>query len=174
MGNVRSRSTQAVEAGMEELAGKYLTFHLAEEEYGLEILKVQEIIEMLEITRVPRVPNYVRGVINLRGKVIPIVDLRLKFGMPAQETSRKTCIIVVRVQRGDSSVIMGIIVDEVSEVVEISAEEIESAPAFGTQVDTTFILGMAKAKDSVKILLDIDKVLSADEVDALAKAGNGS
>ena len=172
MSSARSRSAQAVEAGMEELAGKYLTFRLAEEEYGLEILKVQEIIEMLEITRVPRVPDYVRGVINLRGKVIPIVDLRLKFGMPAQQTSRKTCIIVVRVQRGDSSVIMGIIVDEVSEVVEISAEEIESAPAFGTQMDTTFILGMAKTKDSVKILLDIDKVLSADEVDALARAGN--
>lgn len=171
MSSARSRSTQAVEAGMEELAGKYLTFRLADEEYGLEILKVQEIIEMLEITRVPRVPDYVRGVINLRGKVIPIVDLRLKFGMPAQETSRKTCIIVVRVQRGDASVIMGIIVDEVSEVVEITAEEIEPAPAFGTQVDTTFILGMAKTRDAVKILLDIDKVLSSEEVEALSKAG---
>lgn len=172
MSNTFSRAEQTVDAGMEELAGKYLTFHLAEEEYGLEILKVQEIIEMLEITRVPRVHNYVRGVINLRGKVIPIVDLRLKFGMAAQETSRKTCIIVVRVQSGDTSMIMGIIVDEVSEVVEISAGEIESAPAFGAQMDTSFILGMAKAKDAVKILLDIDRVLSPGEVEALAKAGS--
>ena len=137
---------------MEELAGKYLTFRLADEEYGLEILKVQEIIEMLEITRVPRVPDYVRGVINLRGKVIPVVDLRLKFAMPAQESSRKTCIIVVRVQRGDASVIMGII--------------------FGATPGLTATLGMAKTQDSVKILLDIDKVLSADEVDALTKAGS--
>lgn len=171
MTNARIGADNAVEAGMEELAGKYLTFCLAGEVYGLEILKVQEIIEMLEITRVPRVPDYVRGVINLRGKVIPVIDLRLKFGMPSQEVSRKTCIIVVRVQRRDAAVIMGIIVDEVSEVVEIGAEEIESAPAFGTQIDTSFILGMAKTKDSVKILLDIDKVLSQHEVESLAKAG---
>src|SRR6056297_320171 len=109
---------------MAQLAGKYLTFNLGEETYGLEILKVQEIIGMQEITKVPRTPNYVKGVINLRGKVIPVVDLRLKFGMEEIETTRKTCIIVVQVTRGESSVIMGIIVDEVSEVLEISGDEI--------------------------------------------------
>ncbi|MFO7803455.1 MAG: chemotaxis protein CheW [Desulfovermiculus sp.] len=154
---------------MTELAGKYLTFELGEEGYGLEILKVQEIIGMQEITKIPRTPDYVKGVINLRGKVIPVVDLRLKFGMPEQEVTRKTCIIVTQVQRGESSLIIGIVVDEVSEVMEISGDQIEPAPAFGIQVDTNFILGMAKSETTVKILLDINKVLSADEVAALSK-----
>ncbi len=157
-----------VQETMTELAGKYLTFHLGEEGYGLEILKVQEIIGMQEITKIPKTPDYVKGVINLRGKVIPVVDLRLKFGMPEHEISRKTCIIVTQVQRGQSSLIIGIVVDEVSEVMEISGDQIEPAPAFGTQLDTNFILGMAKSESAVKILLDIDKVLSADEVAALS------
>lgn len=148
-------------------AGKYLTFKLAAEEYGLEILKVQEIIKMMEITKVPRTPDFVRGVINLRGKVIPVVDLRLKFGMESKETTDKTCVIVVQVRRQESVVTMGIIVDEVSEVLDISGEEIEDAPSFGTSVDTRFILGMAKAKGSVKILLDINKVLASEEIAAL-------
>ena len=153
---------------MNELAGKYLTFYLGQEGYGLEILKVQEIIGMQEITKIPKAPDYVKGVINLRGKVIPVVDLRLKFSMPEQEISRKTCIIVTQVQRGQSSLTIGIVVDEVSEVMEISGDQIEPAPAFGIQVDTNFILGMAKSESAVKILLDIDKVLSADEVAALS------
>lgn len=152
-----------------ELAGKYLTFLLGEEGYGLEILKVQEIIGMQEITKIPRTPPYVKGVLNLRGKVIPVVDLRLKFGMQEQEVSRKTCIIVTQVQQAGSSLIVGIVVDEVSEVLEISGDQIEPAPAFGTQVDTNFILGMAKSETSVKILLDIDKVLSVEDVAALTK-----
>ncbi len=155
-----------------ELAGKYLTFHLGEEGYGLEILKVQEIIGMQDITKIPRAPDYVKGVINLRGKVTPVVDLRLKFGMPEQEVSRKTCIILTQVQGGESSLIIGIVVDEVSEVMEISEDQIEPAPAFGTHVDTNFILGMAKSDSAVKILLDIDKVLSTDEVAALSKTHN--
>ena len=154
---------------MTELAGKYLTFQLGDEGYGLEILKVQEIIGMQEITKIPKAPDYVKGVINLRGKVIPVVDLRLKFSMPEQEITRKTCIIVTQVQRGESSLIIGIVVDEVSEVLEIAGDQIEPAPAFGTQVDTNFILGMAKTENAVKILLNIDKVLSADEVAALSK-----
>ncbi len=158
-----------VQEVMTDLAGKYLTFHLGEEGYGLEILKVQEIIGMQEITKIPKAPDYVKGVINLRGKVIPVVDLRLKFGMPEQEISRKTCIIVTQVQRGQSSLIIGIVVDEVSEVMEISGDQIEPAPAFGTQLDTNFILGMAKTENAVKILLDINKVLSAEEVAALSK-----
>ena len=150
------------------LAGKYLTFKLDAEEFGLEILKVQEIIKMMDITKVPRVPDFVRGVINLRGKVIPVIDLRLKFGMDAKETTDKTCVIVVQVKRDRGTIIMGIIVDEVSEVLDIAAQEIEEAPSFGSSVDTRFILGMAKSKGRVKMLLDIDKVLASDEVAALA------
>ena len=162
-------ATQESQQGMEELAGKYLTFELGDESYGLQILKVQEIIKMQEITKVPRTPDYVKGVINLRGKVMPVIDLRTTFGMEEVEASRDTCIIVVQVQRGETSVILGVIVDKVSEVLEIGAEEIEPAPSFGTQVETHFILGMAKTKDSVKILLDIDKVVSEGEMEALAQ-----
>lgn len=165
-------NNQAAEnsADMSELSGKYLTFHLGDEGYGLEILKVQEIIGMLEITKIPQTPNYVKGVINLRGKVIPVIDLRLKFGMPEQGLTRKTCIIVVQVQKSDTALIIGIVVDEVSEVLNISGEQIEAAPSLGMQVNTHFILGMAKTESAVKILLDIDKVLSAEEMNALTRA----
>ena len=149
-------------------AGKYLTFKLGAEDFGLEILKVQEIIKMMSITKVPRTPGFVRGVINLRGKVIPVVDLRSKFDMEGKETTEKTCVIVVQVAKGDGRVTMGIIVDEVSEVLDIVAGEIEPAPSFGSSLDTRFILGMAKARGSVKILLDIDKVLSGSEMESLA------
>ena len=150
------------------LAGKYLTFELVEETYGVGILKVQEIIKMQEITKVPRTPEYVKGVINLRGKVMPVVSLRCLFGMQEAETSRNTCIIVMQVQQGETSVILGVIADKVSEVLEIGEEEIEPAPSFGTHVDTHFILGMAKTKDAVKILLDMDKVVSEEEMASLA------
>ncbi|HMB31638.1 MAG TPA: chemotaxis protein CheW [Desulfohalobiaceae bacterium] len=165
-----SSDTEQQDIDMFQLAGKYLTFHLGDETYGLEILKVQEIIGMQDITKVPRTPEYVKGVINLRGKVIPIVDLRMKFGMEEIETTRKTCIIVIQIDRGAGKVIMGIVVDEVSEVLNILSEEIEPSPSFGTQIDTAFILGMAKTKDAVKILLDIDKVLSDGEIEALSQA----
>lgn len=153
------------------LAGKYLTFNLGEEGYGLEILKVQEIIGIQTITKIPRTPAYVKGVINLRGKVIPVVDLRLKFGMEEREFTRETCIIVVQVTRNDTSLVMGIIVDEVSEVLDISGDQIEAAPTLGTSVDTHFIMGMAKTESAVKILLDIDRVLSMEEIAALNHAG---
>lgn len=166
-----SQQVEEKQTDLSELAGKYLTFNLGNEGYGLEILKVQEIIGMQEITKIPRTPDYVKGVINLRGKVIPIIDLRSKFGMPEQELTRKTCIIVVQVQRGESALIMGIVVDEVSEVLNISGDQIEAAPSLGTNVDTHFILGMAKTESAVKILLDIDKVLSAEEIDALSRTG---
>jgi purine-binding chemotaxis protein CheW len=146
-------------------SGKYLTFKLSGEEYGLEILRVTTIIGLMEITSVPQTPPYVRGVINLRGKVIPVVDMRAKFGMPTTEDTNETCIIVVEVKKGSESVHMGILVDSVSEVLNIAGEEIEDAPSFGdTQVDTDFILGMAKAGNGVKILLDIDKVLVGEEL----------
>ena len=122
-------------------AGKYLTFKLGAEEYGLEILKVQEIIKMMDITKVPRTPPFVRGVINLRGKVIPVVDLRLKFGMESRETTDKTCVIVVQVSLtgiAGGSVTMGTIVDEVYEVLDINAEQIEPAPEFGTSVAVSY------------------------------------
>lgn len=152
--------------------GKYLSFALAGEEYGLEILKVQEINGIVDVTRVPRTPEYVRGVINLRGRVIPVIDLRLKFGMDRMEDTDKTCIIVVQLDRGKGSVTMGIVVDAVSEVLSITEDEIAPSPSFGAGVDADFIIGMAKLKEHVVILLDIDRVL--DETDIASLPGQGS
>lgn len=146
--------------------GKYLTFVLNGEGYGLEILKVREINGMMPITAVPRMPDYMNGVINLRGKVIPVIDLRLKFGMERIEHTSETCIIVVDV--GGS--LMGVVVDQVSEVLDIRNEDIEDAPNIGVDIDTGFILGMGKSKGSVKILLDIDKVLSTTDCAELVEA----
>ena len=143
---------------------KYLTFSLGSEEYGVEILKVREIIGLLDITPVPHTPEFIKGVINLRGKVIPVIDLRLKFGLKPKEYDERTCIIVVEISNEASSVMMGIVVDSVSEVLNISTTDIEPAPKFGTNIDIKFILGMAKTKDRVKILLDINKVLTQEEI----------
>lgn len=151
----------------ESRAGKYLTFRLDNEEYGLEILKVREIIGLMDITSVPKTPEYVRGIINLRGTVIPVLDLKKKFDMGATEDTEETCVIVVEVALGDQKVMMGTIVDAVSEVLEIKEDEIEDAPAFGTNVNTQFILGIGKVKDEVKILLDIDEVLTANDMTML-------
>jgi purine-binding chemotaxis protein CheW len=151
---------------MLEKEGKYLTFALANEEYGLEILKVREIIGYMEITAVPQTPAYVKGVINLRGQVIPVVDLRAKFGMETSDITDETCIIVVETSQGDHKFITGIVVDHVEEVLDIAGEDIEEAPQFGSSVNTDFILGMGKIGDNVKILLDIDEVLSNVDVSA--------
>jgi len=171
-----SRKQDKDHVSIQERAGKYLTFRLAAEEYGLEILKVREIIGLMNITQVPRTPAHIRGVINLRGKVIPVLDLRNKFGMGITEDTEETCIIVVEVNLKGESVMMGIVVDAVSEVLDIQEEEIEDAPAFGTNVDTKFILGIGKVKNEVKILLDIDEVLTAQDITMLqgtgAKSGN--
>ncbi len=145
-------------------AGKYLTFGLAKEDYGLEILKVREIIGMMDITPVPLTPEYFRGVINLRGKVIPVVDLRMKFGMESIEQTPNTCIIVVDV----SGVEMGVVVDRVSEVLDIVSEDIEDAPSFGADVDTEYIRGIGKTGGRVTILLDIDGVISSEEIEAIS------
>ena len=150
--------------------GKYLTFSLAEEEYGIGILKVKEIIGIMPITDVPRTPYYVKGVINLRGKVIPIVDLRLKFGLAEAEPTEKACIIVVEITASSSQIQVGIVVDSVSEVVNIKNNDIEDAPLFGTGLDTKYILGMAKAEDKVKILLEIDLVLNQTDIKLLEEA----
>lgn len=147
--------------------GKYLTFSLADEEYGIGILKVKEIIGMMSVTSVPQTPVFIKGVINLRGKVIPVVDLRLKFGMEESAYTERTCIIVVEVTNRRGRIQIGIIVDGVSEVLNIRAGDIEETPTFGTSFDSDFILGMAKTEGSVKILLDIDRILSQDEVTLL-------
>lgn len=144
------------------LAGKYLTFALAGEEYGLPVLRVREIIKVMDITVVPQVPAYIRGVINLRGKVIPVVDLRLKFNVEAKETNDRTAIIVVELELVGGRTLVGVLVDAVSEVLNITAAEIEPTPTFGEQVDTTFMRGVAKVKGTVKILLDLDRVFEAE------------
>jgi len=159
---------QAVKA-MADREGKYLTFALAEEEYGISILKIREIIGIMPITSVPRTPEFVKGVINLRGKVIPIIDLRLRFGMGPMEYTDRTCIIVVEINAQDITIQIGAIVDTVSEVLNIKAEDIEDTPAFGTSLDTEYILGMAKVSGGVKILLDIDRVLNSEEIAVIEK-----
>ncbi len=148
-------------------AGKYLTFHLANEEFGIRVLKVREIMGLQEITAVPQTPCHIKGVINLRGKVVPVIDLRLKFGLPAAEYTQRTCIIVTQVQGESSSVLMGIVVDGVSEVLNLTAPEIEDTPDFGEDIAGRYLLGMAKVKGKVKILLDIDKVVSTPEIHGL-------
>ncbi len=150
--------------------GKYLTFTLAGEEYGISILKVKEIIGLLAITMVPQTPDYVKGVINLRGKVIPVVDLRLKFVMPAMAYTERTCIIVVEIRAGAASILIGIVVDAVSEVLNIKAGDIEETPNFGSRLQTDYILGLAKVGEGIKILLDIDRVLRAEEIEAMSMA----
>lgn len=155
---------------MADREGKYLTFALADEEYGISILKVKEIIGMMSITTVPQTPGFVKGVINLRGKVIPVVDLRLKFGIEAAEYTERTCIIVVEIDGASGAILMGIVVDAVSEVLNITGENIEDTPTFGTKLDTEYISGMAKCEGGVKILLDIDQVLSDEEIIGLQKA----
>lgn len=150
---------------------KYLTFTLGGEEYGIGILKIREIIGMMPVTAVPQTPHYVKGVINLRGKVIPIIDLRLRFDMEEEEPTARTCFIIVETEYGAGRhVSMGIVVDSVSEVLNIKAEDIEDSPAFESNaVDTSFILGMAKAHGRVKILLDIDRILRPGEMHAVAE-----
>jgi purine-binding chemotaxis protein CheW len=150
------------------LAGKYLTVLLADEAYGLPVLKVREIIRHQKVTSVPQLPEFVKGVINLRGRVIPIIDLRVKFGLPARFTERN-CIIVVQVDpAGAPSLPMGLIVDSVEEVVALTAAEIEPTPDFGTRLDTRYLLGMAKVKGEVQTLLDLDRVVAPETAQAFA------
>lgn len=150
--------------------GKYLTFTLADEDYGIGILKIKEIIGMMPITSVPQTPEFVKGVINLRGKVIPVVDLRLRFAMNAIEYNDRTCIIVVEIGGRRTDIVIGIVVDSVSEVLNIKMEDIEDTPTFGITLNTDYILGMAKMDGKVKILLDINAVLSHDEIQMLENA----
>ncbi|HEX7927059.1 MAG TPA: chemotaxis protein CheW [bacterium] len=173
MTEVRNQLGGAKSAQLAALAGKYLTFRLANEEYGLEIIKVQEIIGLMPVTHVPRVPDYVRGVINLRGRIIPTINLRAKFGLEPVPDTDKTCIIVVEVASPKGGkVSMGIIVAEVAEVLDVAAEEVDQAPEFGATLSIDFILGVGIVKGGVKILLDIDKVLTWEEVKAMQNMGS--
>ncbi len=168
-----SGSDEMLDQAIQEITintGKYLTFKLADESYGIGILKVKEIIGMMAITTVPRTPDFVKGVINLRGKVIPIVDLRLKFSMGTIPYDDRTCIIVVEIDSESGTILIGIVVDSVSEVMNISENEIEDTPAFGTNLNTDYILGIAKTEDGVKILLNIDKVLSSQDLETVSRA----
>jgi purine-binding chemotaxis protein CheW len=168
MAEDRQVMDQAIKV-MAEKGGKYLSFSLAEEEYGIGILQIKEIIGMMNITVIPKSPDFVKGVINLRGKVIPVIDLRLKFGMESIPYAERTCIIVVEVDSSSGTMLIGIVVDSVSEVLNVRGENIEPPPAFGASLETDYILGMAKMDSGVKILLDINKVLGADEIAGLEK-----
>ncbi|MBI9078032.1 MAG: purine-binding chemotaxis protein CheW [Desulfatibacillum sp.] len=161
------QAMNSIAKAMADHEGKYLTFTLADEEYGIGILKIREIIGMMPVTTVPQTPDFVKGVINLRGKVIPIVDLRLRFGIKGIDYTERTCIIVVEIASESGTVQIGIVVDSVSEVLNIRGEDIEPTPTFGTKLNTDYILGMAKMEGGVKILLHIDKVLSDEEVGML-------
>jgi purine-binding chemotaxis protein CheW len=149
--------------------GKYLTFGLAGEEYGIDVMKVKEIIGLMPITTVPRTPNYVLGVINLRGKVIPVIDLRLRFGMESVEFTDRTCVIVVEISSPSGPIMVGVVVDKVSDVLNIKDEDIEEKLGFGTSLDTEYISGLAKMENGVKILVDIDNILSSGELSLIER-----
>lgn len=162
-------NTIEIDSPLSNLAGKYLAVSLANETYGIAVLKVREIIRMQKITPVAQMPQFVKGVINLRGRVIPVIDLRIKFGITAELTER-TCIVVVQVALTEARTLqMGLVVDGVEEVLNVTADMIQATPDFGTAVDTSYLLGMAKAKGQVKTLLDIDRVVAAETVREMAR-----
>lgn len=156
-------------------AGKYLTFVLGHESYGISVLKVREIIRLMDITPVPQMPSCVKGVINLRGKVVPIVDLRVRFALASAESTERTCIVVVQIKTpANASAFMGFIVDAVEEVANIPGAEIEPTPDFGTKLRTEYILGMAKIRGKVKTLLDIDRVLTGETLEQVSQAAQAA
>jgi len=164
-----SSTDTATPSALQSLAGKYLTVVLDNEAYGIAVMKVREIIRMLKITPVPQMPEFVKGVINLRGHVIPVVDLRVKFGLKAEFTER-TCIVVVQVDSAQGKPMqMGLVVDSVEEVLNVAGDMIEPTPDFGTLIDTSYLLGMVKVKGQVKTLLDINRVVAPETVRALAR-----
>ena len=167
--NNATASRDGQSAHLDSRAGKYLTFFLASEEYGVEILKVQEIIGRMPITPVPLTSSYIRGVINLRGKIHPIMDLKIKFGMEETEITDETSIIVIKT----TSMMMGILVDKVSEVVNIGSDDIEDTPSFGADVNPEYLLGVGKTGGRVRLLLDIEKVITASDIINMKKAAGG-
>src|SRR5574340_956544 len=150
---------------------QYLTFSLEEEVFALDISKVREVLDITDITKVPRTPEYMKGVINLRGNVVPVVDMRLKFGMPGIETTVNTCIIIVEVTLEGQTVVLGALADSVQEVLEFEPAQIEPAPRIGTRLRTEFLRGMGKRDNRFVMILDIDKVFSADELELVENAG---
>lgn len=146
-----------------EKGGKYLVFYLGDEEFGISVLKVREIMAVQKVTAVPQTPPYIKGVINLRGKVIPVVDLRIRFGLPEIEQVQTACIVVIEVQDGTDVRLMGVTVDGVAEVLSLASADIEDTPEFGSGVAIPYLLGIAKVKGEVKILLQIDRVLIGEE-----------
>ena len=169
MGKEEKTMNQAMDF-MKDKEGKYLTFSLGREEYGIAILKVREIIGMMSITAMPKTPDYMKGVINLRGQIIPVVSLRTKFSMEETGYTDRTCIIVVEVEGSSGPIQVGLVVDSVSEVLNIKAEEIEESPSFTAAGGTNFILGIAKSANGVKILLDIDRVVDSGDLICLTEA----
>jgi len=166
-----AQTGERISAGTQKSAGKHLTFNLQRESYGIDVLKVREIIRLTSITAVPQMPAYVKGVINLRGKIIPVIDLRLRFGFEGVKDTDLTCIIVVQVKMPDGkNTQMGLVVDGVEEVANIAEADIEETPDFGGNISTHFIIGMAKVKGTVKTLLNIDRVLAADELQQIQTA----
>ena len=164
-------TTIAENSPTQALAGKYLTFVLGSECYAIAVLRIREIIRLLDITAVPQMPRYIKGVINLRGRVIPIVDLRIKFGLTEVKNTERTCIVVVQITHPSGlKSQMGLLVDAVEDVLNLSAREIEKTPEFGATLDTEYILAMANVKGSVKTLLDIDKVVAAEYIQRVEEA----
>ncbi len=153
------------EANTKELAGKYLTFQLGNEHFGIQVLQVREIVGLMPVSLIPGTPSHIRGVLNLRGNIIPVMELRKRLNLEDVEDHNRNCIIVTEVVKQDRTVDMGILVDSVSEVFNIQADEIEPPPEFGTQVDTSFILGVAKSGSDVRILLNIDEIVLTDAVE---------
>ena len=163
--------TESASERLARQAGKYLTFRLHKESYGIAVLQVREIMRLPPITTVPRMPEHIKGVINLRGKIIPVIDLRLRFGMHGVADGDQTCVIVVHVSLpSQKSVQIGLVVDAVEEVANIGARDIEETPQFGANLDTAYILGMAKVKGAVKALLDINQVVAGKTAAALEQS----
>ena len=174
MSQLVQRKKQAVAAVVEEAPAQYLTFSLHGEMFAVGILNVKEIIEYGNLTEIPMMPAFIRGVINLRGSVVPVIDLSCRFGNATTEISKRTCIVIVEVQEGEFRHDIGIMVDAVSEVIEIPAGEIEPPPSFGAKIRADFIHGMGKVAGKFVIILNIIKVLSVEEIAMLAKVGQGS
>jgi len=171
MGQTHQRSVDALPVAdhrTDPRAGKYLTFSLGREEFGIQVRHVREIMGIQDITAVPGTPPHLKGVLNLRGKIIPVVDLRLKFAFPDAPFTQTTCIVVVQVMQDGEPAMIGLIVDGVSEVLSLAAADIEDAPDFGEGVNTPFVLGIAKCKGSVKILLKIEDILTLQELRGLS------
>ena len=169
-----NKQLPAVAGGVEQQDQQYLTFMLGSEVFAIGILAVKEIIEYGQLTVVPMMPEFIRGVINLRGAVVPVVDLSARFGRKSAEVTRRTCIIIIEVVAGEDTNVIGVVVDAVNEVLDIPSGEIEPAPAFGAKIRTDFIRGMGKVDGKFVILLDVGNVLSVDDLAMLQHAGNSS